>query len=213
MKTVNTTATATNTLITKKGDNLMQEMQEEASCQTGAIEPQDENEGIWATVKEYKRIKQTVSQSMIYRYVRKGYFKSKIINANSKHRGILMFIKKAQDVANILRLRELKKDAPKPKPRILCNPDHIYHMKLVFPSFEPEQIGSFLDIIRNPSLIAEKCDRIGFSLPQEIKLNVDTYNIIKGKAKEHGMKVEDMMKDMIYRILLEQSQKSKEAAK
>ena len=186
----------------------MQEMQEEASCQMGAIEPQGENEGIWTTVKEYARVRRRItSMRTIYDCIEKGVLKSKKISGSKT----LVFVEDSRNIKEILRLRELKKDAPKPIRKI--NPDHIRHFKLVFPDFDPEQFNSFLDIISNPSLITEKCDRINYSQKYVIDVNVDTYNIIKGKAKEHNMKAEDMMKDMIYRILLEQSQKSKEAVK
>ncbi|MCX5814957.1 MAG: hypothetical protein NTX75_01765 [Proteobacteria bacterium] len=197
----------------------MTETPEEA-CQTKAVEePQGEKEGIWATVKEYKRIKQSVKKRLIYKYVEKGYFESKITSTNRKQKRILIFIKEAQDVANILYLRELKKNAPKPepKPRIRLR---TYHMKLAFPDLNPKQIELFISVANNPSLIGERCDRIDFAYDKDIEVDEDTYKKIIAKAKEHGMKSKNMMTSVVYHMMLEkllndfeQLQSNKEAAK
>lgn len=174
----------------------MPETPEEA-CQTKAIEPQGENEGIWATVKEYKRIYQSVSLGRIYSYVRKGYFKSKITNANNKQKRILMFIKDGQDAANILHLRE-SKGAPKPRER-----NRTYHVKLVFPNLNPGQLELFASVINNPSLIGDRCDKIDFAYDNDIEVDEDTYQKITAKAKEHGVKSKNMMTSVIYQMMLE----------
>ncbi|MEI6153883.1 MAG: hypothetical protein WCQ90_07335 [Deltaproteobacteria bacterium] len=181
----------------------MPEMQEEA-CQTKTVEPQGEKEGIWATVKEYKRIKKSVPLKNIYRYVEKGYFESKITSADGKQKCILIFIKKAQDVANILYLRELKKNAPKPEPKPRnSNHNRSYRMSLVFPALNPGQLELFVGIATNPSLIGERCDKIDFAYDKDIEVDEDTHKKIIAKAKEHGMKSKNMMTSVVYHMMLE----------
>lgn len=177
-------------------------MPEKETCQ-GVVGPQGENEGVWATVKEYKRVKRRISLRSIYNYIEQGFFKSE----KTSDRKTLVFVKDAQDAAKILYLRELKKDAPKPRNP---NRNRIYRLKLVFPSLNPEQFGLYVGIVRNPSLIAERCDRIDFAYDQVIEVDEDAYIKINAKAKEHGMKPKNMMKSVIYQMMLEKLQENVE---
>lgn len=170
-------------------------------CQANVVNPQGENEGIWVTVPEFMRIKRGVlSKKTIYRYIKKGIFKSK--KTDNKIYKINMLVEDFQDAEKILHLRKLK-ESGKLVPK---RNRQLHRIEFDIPLMDIGLFFSLAPIVINPLLIAERCSRIAIAHKQVIEVDGNVYSKLKDTAKQFGMTVPVLTQHIIYQIITEKIQ-------
>lgn len=165
--------------------------------QTGTAEPQGGDEGTWVTVAEFSRIKRgVVSKRTIYKYIKKGIFKSKKISGTKT----CMLVKDAHDAEKILYLRALNKD------KELMAKKNRHRIEFDIPLVDLGLFLLFAPIVTDHLLIAEKCSNISIAHKQEIEIDGNVYSKLKGTAKQFGMTVPVLTQHIIYQIITEKLQ-------
>jgi hypothetical protein len=162
-------------------------------CQTGIVEPQGGDEGIWVTVPEFMRIKRgTFHRSSIYRYIKKGIFKSK--KTDNK---CYVLVKDAYDTEKILYFRKLNKD------KELMSKRKRHRVRFDFPLVDLNILHLLVPIITDPLSIGKKCSNISIAHKQVIEVDENIYNKLDDTAKEIGMSIPILTQHIIYQTIIE----------
>lgn len=162
-------------------------------CRAGIVEPQGGNEGIWATVAEFSRIKRGVlPKRAIYKYIKKGIFKSK--KTDNK---IYMLVKDAYDAEKILYLRKLNKD------KALMSKRKRHRIKFDIPLVDINILHLLVPIITDPLSIGKKCSNISIAHKHRIEVDENIYSKLDDTAKKLGMTVPVLTQHIIYQTIIE----------